>query len=310
MLALLLALLVHAAGASEPAPDSPSSLLAGPRVVALDAAPTLAHFGADGRLLPLEDREEIVAVDLLGLTSDERKPIDDFVRLRTADVMSGGLGKIPILLELQEAVASADPAKVDAVLARYAENRTIWAGKTPVDDAIASLLPERTRAEYRRFVREYQDAWISERSRAMAAPADREKLLIQLEREKRLADIRRPTEARLAEARARFERISTRLELSPEQQGRIQTLLQEYAAGTKFNPKPRDGLKLLYDLSGVLTWHQRAAMLKFLREEKPPSARFRPWRDAPMGTSLGAGTPMLLFAARRKRRSRLARAGA
>jgi hypothetical protein len=300
MLAVLLAIHVAVLGgevntasnADEPA------LLAGPRVEERAAAKTLVHFGADGRLLALDDREEIVAIDLLGLSEAEHEPLDRLVRLRLADVMSGGLKRIPLVLELQEATASGEPAKIDDVLMRYARNRPIWGNKVALVEVVEDALPERVRTEYRRFVSEYQEAWVAMKSRE--SMKGREELLADLEREKRITDIRRPTEARLEEARARFEAFSKRCDLTTEQQGKLLTLVQEYATNTNYRPNGRDGLKLLSDMFGVLTWEQRVEMAKYLREQRM-GERFRPLRDAPKGTGVAAGVPMVLFAAKRRR---------
>lgn len=300
-------------------------LLAGPKVAAPDRRVSLVKIGPDGMLAALEDREEIVALDLLRLTPEERDPIERLIRLRVAEVMSGGLGKIPILLELQEAIASGEDTKVDAVLERFGATRPTWANPTALDVLIEGALPERTRAAYRTIVDEYRAAWLEQQRSGDAAlargrglpdpdakpdpmttPADAESdvaLLAKLEREKKLADIRRPTDAALAQARERFEKIGRRLELTPEQEGRIQTLIQEYATGTNFKPKPRDGLKLLGDLFGVLTWKQRAEMVRYLREQNP-RPRWRPLRDSPQGTLMAAGVPVMLVVGRRKRKRR------
>lgn len=300
-----------------------AGLLAGPKVAAAERRASLVRIGADGMLAALDDREEIVAVDLLELSAAERDPIDRLVRLRVTEILSGGLAKIPILLELQEAIASGEDARVDEVLTRYGATRPTWANPTPLDVIIEGALPEHARGMYRAIVEEYRAAWMSEQrgveaelARGLPGPgakpdpmttrvdADAESdaaLLAKLEREKKLADIRRPTDAALAQARERFERVSRRLELTPEQEGKIQTALQEYATGTNFKPKPRDGLKLLGDLFGVLTWKQRAEMMRYLREENP-RPRWRPLRDSPQGTVMAAGVPVMLIVARRRRR--------
>lgn len=307
-------------------------LLAGPKVEVPALRVSLVKIGPDGMLAPLEDREEIVAVDLLRLTTEERDPIDRLVRLRVAEVMSGGLGKIPILLELQEAIASGEDAKIDDVLTRFGATRPTWANPKPLDAIIEDALPEHARRAYRAIVDEYRAAWM-EQHRAMgqerestrgrglpgtahasdrmaeSAEADAASdaaLLATLEREKKLADIRRPTDAALVQARERFERIGRRLELTTEQEGKIQTLIQEYATNTNFKPKPRDGLKLLSDLFGVLTWTQRVEMVRYLREENP-RPRWRPLRDAPQGTAIAAGVPVMLVVGRRRRRAQRTR---
>jgi len=300
MLAVLLAIHVAVLGGEvngASSADGPA-LLAGPRVEERAAAKTLVRFGADGRLLAIDDREEIEAIDLLGLSEAEREPLDRLIRLRLADVMSGGLKRIPLVLELQEATASGEAGKIDDVLMRYARNRPIWGNKIALVQVVEDALPERARPEYRRLVNEYQDAWVVMKSRE--SMKSREELLADLEREKRIADIRRPTEARLAQARERFEAISIRLDLTSDQQGRLQTLVQEYATNTNYQPKDRDGLKLLSDMFGVLTWEQRVEMGKYLREQRT-GERFKPLRDAPKGSGMAAGIPIVMLAARRRR---------
>lgn len=84
--------------------------------------------GADARPTPLDDRGEIKAVELLDLTDAEREPIDRWVRRGLADGMSGGLRRIPLVPELQEAIASADAGKIDSVKGRYAATRPIDRG--------------------------------------------------------------------------------------------------------------------------------------------------------------------------------------
>jgi hypothetical protein len=306
--------------------DEPG-LLAGPKVLVPNRRVSLVKIGPEGMLASLDDREEIVAVDLLRLSAAERDPIDRLIRLRVAEVMSGGLGKIPILLELQEAIASGEDAKVDDVVQRFGATRPTWANPTPLDEIIETALPEHARVDYRTIVDEYRAVWLDQhrgmnreldldRGRGLPGPArspdaisadvdadaaSDAALLVKLERDKKLADIRRPTDASLAQARERFEKIGRRLELTPEQEGRIQTLIQEYATGTNFKPKPRDGLKLLSDLFGVMTWKQRAEMVRYLREENP-KPRWRPLRDSPQGTLMAAGLPAMLIVARRRRK--------
>lgn len=298
MLAILLGLLVLTGGDGNIG-RSDGALLAGPRVQERAQPSTLAHYGADGRLLALDDREEIVAINLLGLSEAEREPLDQLVRMRLADVMSGGLRRIPLVLELQEATASGEETKIDDVLMRYARNRPIWGNPIALVQVVEEALPERVRAEYRRLVNEYRDAWVAIKSRE--SMKGREELIADLEREKRIADIRRPTEARLTQARAQFDMISKRLDLTTDQEGKLRTLVQEYATNTNYRPSGRDGLKLLQDMFSVLTWEQRVEMAKYLREQRT-GERFRPLRDAPKGTGVAAGLPILMLATRRKRR--------
>lgn len=337
MRTVTIALILGLAGATHPPsaallaeppvePAARSGLLAGPRVAVPDRRASLVKIGPDGTLSALEDREEIVALDLLRLTPEERDPIDRLVRLRVSEVMSGGLGKIPILLELQEAIASGEDARVDEVLTRFGATRPTWANPMPLDEIVENSLPERERQKYRALVQEYRSAWLQQQ-RAAERTTDQMRdrsgptreldpmfggnaqndilsdadLLAKLEREKKLTDIRRPTDAALAQSRERFEKIARRLELTPEQEGRIQTLIQEYATGTNFKPKPRDGLKLLGDLFGVLSWKQRAEMVRYLREENP-KPRWRPLRDSPQGTLIAAGVPVMLVLGRRRRK--------
>lgn len=303
MLAALLGiqLVIASGGVSEAVvattADEPA-LLAGPRVEERAAKPTLVRFGADGRLLALDDREEIAAIGLLGLSDEERAPLDQLVRLRLADVMAGGLKRIPLVLELQDATANGEEAKIDDVLMRYARNRPIWGNKVALVQVVEEALPERVRAEYRSLVAEYQDAWIAMKARE--SMKDRAELLAELEREKRIADIRRPTEARLEQARVRFDAISKRLDLTTDQEGKLRTLVQEYATNTNYRPTGRDGLKLLRDIFSVLTWEQQAEMARYLREQRA-GERFRPLKDAPKGSGMAAGLPIMLLAGRRKR---------
>lgn len=301
MVAFILGLMIAAgAGAHEEAQAGPADnvpLLAGP--VVEDAAPakSLIHFGADGRLVALENREEIEAVELLDLIPAEREPVDQYIRLRLADVTAGGIRRIPLILELREAIAGGSDERVEEVLERYGASREIW--KTRPEEVISSALPERARADYVRLIAEYREAWIAEKSRE--SMSERATLLARLEREKKIADIERPAQASAAQARERFERISRRLDLTSEQEGMLQTLLQEYATNSDFNPRPRDGLKLLADMFGVLTWEQRLELRKYLKEERGDD-RFRPLRDAPKGTGMAAGVPVMLLSIRRKRR--------
>lgn len=299
MVALILGLMVVVSAAA-PAPkhlaeDSP--LLAGPAVE--DSAPvkTLVHFGADGRLIPLENREEIEAVDLLDLSAAEREPIDRYIRLRIADVTAGGIRRIPLILELQEAISSGLDERTDEVLERYGAHREIW--KTRPEEVISRALPERARPEYIRLIERYRESWIADKSRD--SMSDRATLFARFEREKKIAEIQRPAEASAKQARERFEKVSRRLDLTNEQEGRLRTLLQEYATNSNFNPRPRDGLKLLADMFTVLTWGQRLELRKYLNEERGDD-RFRPLRDAPKGKGIAAGAPVMLLSVRRKRR--------
>ncbi|MBS0190342.1 MAG: hypothetical protein U0573_05485 [Phycisphaerales bacterium] len=302
MFALIFGLMIALGGAAAGTEETGSrndsagggALLAGPVVEVAAPARTLVHFGADGRLLTLETREEIAAIELLDFTGPEREAVDRYIRSRLVDVTAGGIRRIPLLLELQEAIASGSDGRIDEVLGRYAVHRDIW--NSNPEEVLRAALPERLRDQYARLISEYREAWIAEHS----SMADRQVLLARLERENRIAEIQKPAEASAERARERFEKISRRLDLTTEQEGKLQTLLQQFATNSNFNPRPRDRLKLLADMFGVLTWKQRLELRSYLLEERG-GERFRPPRDAPKATGMVAGIPLMLWAIRRKR---------
>ena len=167
--AVAFALLVLTAAVARPAlaqepsktpttPPSDADAMRGPRVGEKQGPPTLVHRDASGKLERLEVRPEEAAVDLLKLTPEDRKPLDDVFAARLVEVGKALQEHYELFIKLQ--TARQGGAKPDEIRPLMREFRPLVVGlvEPALVDRVAKALPEPRRNEYRGFVDEYKRA--------------------------------------------------------------------------------------------------------------------------------------------------------
>src|ERR1043165_9115132 len=149
-----------------------ASPLAGPKVAVAPEAKSLVKREYGGALVKLELRPERAAIDLLGLSDDERKPVDQLFMERAKAVSTLLQDHLSLFLEIQgarQAAGAGAPSPEgerprDALAPKIRELRELAAPlvEPMLADQVAAKLPEGKVAEFRRLVKEYTDAFGAE----------------------------------------------------------------------------------------------------------------------------------------------------
>ena len=142
------------------AQSSEADALAGPKV-AVPSSSTVKSIvvrDSSGKVERLETRPEAAAVGMLGLTADEKKPVDDALAQHSAEVAKLLRENRALFLKIQAALQG--NASQAELLPLFLEFRPIAASliENPLRERVSAALPEGTRAEFARLVREYMDA--------------------------------------------------------------------------------------------------------------------------------------------------------
>lgn len=234
--------------------------LAGPSVGVSEAPATLLERDYEGKLRPLGSRAEFAAVDLLGLDPGERAAADALIAERGALVESVVFDNLELLTELQTARAGATPGGDPLGGNRDLRKRLRTAMEPlnaggPLVDRVAEVLPEASRAEYRRIVEEWYAA--AEKESPEGGGPRGAALAVRL---RAVGDeIRAAYERGVAGRAERLDEIVAALGLTPEQEGEVRELIRR--SFTESGGKPTEA--------------QRSALIRAVFEKLTPDQRRR-----------------------------------
>lgn len=279
-----------------------SAALAGPKVVAAGPGLSLVMFDYAGRLVRLDRAPELVAVDRLVLDDDAARAVNGVIQARARLLDRPDRRKVPVLLELQGAIANDEVARIDAALAKLGRLNPVLASRGSLRDDLAASLTGEARTRFVAMVDAYRAAWIDEE----AGGADgAEGAAIRFERAARLAEYQASYERTLGQRQADFNELLGTLNLTPEQDAAVRGAVVgvfESAARTG-----RASGRELLGAAGTVLWtldrQQRDELFKQLRRRSGREHGPTPVRDHP-NVALAAVT-MPVFAVmgpRRKRR--------
>lgn len=295
--------------ASEPAsnPVPPSDVLRGPKVEdrSLEHA-TLVKRDFSGALVRLETRPEIAAVDLLGLTKEEREPADAVLADRAAKISAFTLGHYDLLIKLQGARQGGSRQEL-AGLMRDVRTEAGELFSVSLADQVAAALPEARKEKFREMVGEYVKALAVElenedraatsgsRGRSPgspAKPADAPGSNQSGEGAEPMRDAGRSAKAEpsamsirrvqgqlfvremarsfgsfVEDRREHADAMLKAVEATPEQENKIRGMLREFGVETAFKPTPQQRAELWGRILRELTPEQRRKAAA-LRAEK------------------------------------------
>lgn len=261
------------AGGAAPAPGG---FLAGPAVKeAAPAAPTLIERAFDGSLVPLDDEPGVVAAYRVVPGPEERAQLDAIASRRSA-AFSAILDEHYQLFtalgtDLRRA-AQMTPDERAGLLRRLAEVRDLlkpFAARGSFIDEAKSVLGEERAAQARAMVDAWRAARIADMRKELgdAAPDDA-RLAVREQLQELGAMVRRTIERRADFAKAQFEDLSKRLDLTPEQAERVRTILMASAVrriqGDRGGLSRREREELFGELAKVLDESQRAALREII----------------------------------------------
>lgn len=288
-----MALLLAAAGASQGAePEPPPAAtpaadqapLSGPKVAPSEAASPAAsatlvkrHF--DGTLEPLDQRPEAAAIDLLGLTTQERAAADTLLTERAAKVSTLATEHATLLMSLKGSRESG--GLPEDLRQKMREFREAASGllHPPLAEQLSATLPHATRAEFRRLVNEYTNAMsVDEAARrgGMQAmdgkrPAGRRPeragaASMMMEMNLLLRETGRGLAAKVTERRERMDELLKAVDATDEQAEKIRRLAGESASEANgYKQTPAQRAELTKRIMDVLTPEQRRQWMEGMR---------------------------------------------
>jgi hypothetical protein len=249
-------------------PAGPSSTgpapLAGPSVPAEQRATSLVHRDFEGKLQRLETSPEEAALERLSLDEATSERVDKILAERAAILDKVVSGNLELLVEINNAAQSGDKA----ALLRLAGD--VYRQLQPLRDR-GTLLAELGRAlpadQHRRLqdmVLEYRRALRDDVTAEAAAKGETLKprqsagrqALAELGQE-----IKRSYERQISAGLAELETLLQKLELSPEQDGKVRTLITQHFERTKGKPTPAQKRELFFNLMAVLDGRQKRTLL-------------------------------------------------
>jgi hypothetical protein len=280
---LLLAAALSAAALTTPAraqdkPQDPATALRGPVVKETAAPVTLVQRDMSGHVVRLETRPEEAAIPLLGLSTEERAAAEKVISDRFAKVSQFLAEHRDLFLKIQAArQGGGDPKELAPLMREFRDAAAPLLDK-PLSDQVSTALPEGKRAEFARVVDEYKRALFAE-GPPNGQPAGAEApgplpagapVPPRMEVNLLLREMGRSLQSTIKERRERFEELIRIVDATPEQQAKLQAIVQE---------KPKNGLRPTAEerdererkIMEVLTPEQRRKLLDARRgSEKPP----------------------------------------
>lgn len=285
---LLLVERADAASFFEP-PAAATSPLAGPKLTDKESRPhTLIERDFDGKIKRLETSPEEAAVALLKLSPQERAAADLAIASRAADIDALVTDHLLDIVRIGGQFQADRPGdRAAAIREAYQLSGPILA-KGRLIDRVSAALPETQRERYLALVDEYKKAVGDEEIRlARAGKSDdvefsaevnknptnliglRMRARVKLELESFVKEIQRSAERIIAEKQGKGDEFLSKLQLTPEQESKIQGIYADLAGkyGLKEPPKQVQAV-LFVRVLGILTPEQRKQALVLIREQE------------------------------------------
>ncbi|MDX2115162.1 MAG: hypothetical protein SFZ24_06000 [Planctomycetota bacterium] len=234
---------------------------------------SLVRRDFSGKLERLEVRPEQAALDLLGLTAEERRKVDG-VLLERAEAMDQLVREnLELLVRMQSAREGGDARERRKVLQelRSAAERAL--GTQRLEEQIVRELPERTRGRFRGLVSEYLSAVGEEEAKGgegMEGAGERGRRGGEMFAGMRAQlvvfgqEIKSAYERYAAEGSAQLERFIRGAGLSAEQEGRVRGVIMQWFQETKGNATQAQKAELWARVAPELTVEQRLRVLEMM----------------------------------------------
>ncbi|UYV12978.1 MAG: hypothetical protein NCW75_01525 [Phycisphaera sp.] len=260
--------------------EDEAPLLSGPTVEANAEQATLVRRDFSGEFQRLEHHPAEAALDLVrekftieeapsqaieAILAERRTALDDLV-----------IDRLDVLIKLSNGGNDSDRAEAIAVLRRA---MAPIARKGQLGDRIRRHLPTDAATEHQRLEREYLEAAIEDRvallqaeqagmgERGLRLRARAIEMLVGLG-----AEVKGAYERTIVQQGQRVEELIAMLTLSPEQEGKVRQIIQQYGEKTLLNKEARDDdksrLAVFLEVAAELTPEQRRTLLEHVRGER------------------------------------------
>ncbi|MFN7021440.1 MAG: hypothetical protein ACK4WH_08955 [Phycisphaerales bacterium] len=258
---------------ADPPPAPEPATLAGPRVDGLPTGRrTLVHREFDGRLKRLEVEPVGAAVAIMDLSASDRAAAERVLLERKTAFDALIRDNIPLLMRADGAFKGHDGGEGQRALQQLFEKARPIIDRGPLIDQVAGALSPGAAAELRRIHAEYMAAAVQDRIDRGEKP-DRFGLRLaegfaQFQREVE-DSARRVFEGGEKE----FKQLAARLDLTPEQESRIQGMFQDLYANSMGKPPKGEQARVLLKSLGLLTPEQKVKLREIIAQEARDAAR-------------------------------------
>ncbi len=260
--------------------DDDKPLLAGPSVDIQAEHTTLVHRDFSGEFQRLDRHPAEAALDLVrerfAIDEDSAQAIDAILAERRKTLDDLVVDRLDVLIKLSNGGNDEDRAEAIAVL-RQAMGPI--ARKGQLGDRIRRHLPTDAATEHQRLEREYLEAAIEDRvallqaeggtmgERGLRMRARAIEMLVGLG-----AEVKGAYERTIVQQGQRVDELIALLNLSPDQEGKVRRIIQEYGEKTLLSKEARDDassrLAVFLEVAAELTPEQRRTLLERARGER------------------------------------------
>lgn len=254
-----IALLVAGQAIAQPVPSV--APLAGPKVPGPQGGPTLIEHDYTGRVRRVDTTPEQEALARLSLDAGVRDAVERVMAAR-ARVLDEVIGRnVDLLTQLGTAGSTGDRLDLFLLLAEFYRQMQPVRDRGPLRAEIAAVLPTPVRAEFDALVDGYWNALLAE-GKASGKPLWRFQILAE-ERFRILSgEVERSFERVMEAGKIDFRYLLKGLELTPDQNAMIETMLAAYETRTKGSPTENERNLLFLRILAHLDADQRRLLLE------------------------------------------------
>lgn len=282
-LAAAMFVLITATLMADPPPAQMPTTLAGPKVDRHpDGRRTLVQREFDGRLKRLEVEPVGAAVAIMVLSDSDRAAAERVLLARKTAFDALIRDNIPLLMRADGAFKGHDGGEGQLALQQLFEKARPIIDRGPLIDQVADAISPAAAAELRRIHAEYMAAAVQDRVDRGEKPGR-----FGLRLAEGFAQFQREVEdsaRRVFEGGDKeFKQLVAKLDLTPEQESRIQGMFMDLYANSMGKPPKGEQAKVLLKSLGLLTPEQKVKLREIIAQEARDAARAK--RRAPSGPS-------------------------
>lgn len=241
--------------------------LGGPKVRAEAPRTTLVSYDLDGRLRRPEGSPEAAAIDLLGLSPDLQRRVDQVVSERAGAMDRFVTDNLMLLSQLDSASKAGDKLDQMVLLLEGFEKLRPALQGGPLRDRIVAALPPAEATRFKSLYDGYWSALISEGvrdNRAQGKHDARWAVALGLHVQELGLEITRSYERQAASGTIFIDYLIADLDLSPQQKETVRSLKLDMLTRTDFRPTEADQKQLGLGILAYLNERQRTKVLEKL----------------------------------------------
>lgn len=289
------AALTAGAWAQSTPPADDAGALSGPKVTpARETTRTLVQRDFDGKLKRIDGDPIAAALDLLDLDKDNRAAADAVLATRSEEIDVLVRDHLKEIAELANARQAGDQARARELMRGILQAAAPMLRKGPLVDQVAAALPTNNGAELKRLVEEYTKAGVEDRmdnGTTDGAPAARpgnragRPNPMQANMAERLQgfgqELRRSYERVFGNRAADFQKLVKDLDLTPEQEAKVQRIFTDLFQKTYGKPSPSQRTKAFFDAYKLMNDEQRARFREMVASTREGGGETDPMGDSP-----------------------------